>query len=135
MAKATKTKVAAATEVAAAIDNQLVATPTEAPATEGVVFLLQERVEEAKARLRGYSQSAITKTDLERLNALKAHLKEHHKLNVSNQLIIEAALDALAENMDEFLKKLLADANAKSRDKDLKQLEILKAKLAINDEA
>lgn len=100
--------------------------------TDATAATTQEAIEEKAKRERGYSQTAINKEDLERLNAFKASIKETRKINVSNQTILEAALNCLAtdENMAAFLKKLVADAGVKQRAKDMKQLEALQAKLA-----
>jgi uncharacterized protein related to proFAR isomerase len=129
--KAKKNQPAAAVEVAAAepTTEQVVENTSEAT-TDGAMEVAT--VEEIKKRERGYSQTAIDKADLERLNTFKANIKETRKLNVSNQTIIAAALDCLAtdENMAAFLKKLVAEASGKQRAKDLKQLEALQAKLA-----
>jgi uncharacterized protein related to proFAR isomerase len=129
--KAKKNQPAAAIEVAAAepTTKQVVENTSEAITDEATEVAT---VEEIKKRERGYSQTAIDKADLERLNAFKTNIKETRKLNVSNQTIIAAALDCLAtdENMAAFLKKLVAESNNKQRAKDLKQLEALQAKLA-----
>ena len=104
------------------------ATTEEAPAEEVVV------TEEKAKRDRNYSQTAIDKADLERLNGFKTHIKETRKLNVSNQTILAAALDCLAatDNMEAFLKSLVTTAADKQRAKDLKTFEALKAKLEAN---
>lgn len=121
--KAAKTQEVAAPEVAAETT-----TKQAAPAAETI----QETAAEKAKRERGYSQTAVNKEDLERLNAFKASIKESRKINVSNQTILAAALDCLAtdENMAAFLKKLVAEAGVKQRAKDMKQLEALQAKLA-----
>ena len=128
--KAKKNQPAAAIEVAAAepATEQVVTATSEATTDEAAEIA---NVEEVKKRERGYSQTAIDKTDLERLNAFKINIKETRKLNVSNQTILAAALDCLAEagNMEAFLKKLVAGASDKQRAKDLKAFEALKAKL------
>jgi hypothetical protein len=128
--KAKKNQPAAAIEVAAAesATEHVVETTSEATTDEAAEVAT---VEEAKKRERGYSQTAIDKTDLERLNAFKNNIKETRKLSVSNQTILAAALDCLAEgtNMEAFLKKLVAGASEKQRAKDMKAFEALKAKL------
>jgi len=134
MAKAKKIQEVVAPEVAAEITNEQVADAAvetrEEPTTEVGDEVVEEAVENKK-RERGYSQTAIDKADLERLNAFKNNIKETRKLNVSNQTILAAALDCLAEagNMEAFLKKLVAGASEKQRAKDLKAFEALKAKL------
>lgn len=135
MAKAKKTPEAVAPEAAAELTSEQVADATAETPTEGIVFELGERnkevADEKAKRERGYSQTAIDKADLECLNAFKNNIKETRKLSVSNQTIIAAALDCLAEgaNMEAFLKKLVAGASDKQRAKDLKAFEALKAKL------
>jgi hypothetical protein len=128
--KAKKNQPAAAIEVAAAepTAEQVVEVTSEATTDEAAEVAA---VEEVKKRERGYSQTAIDKADLERLNAFKNNIKETRKLNVSNQTILAAALDCLAEagNMEAFLRKLVAGASDKQRAKDLKAFEALKAKL------
>ncbi|TDN38588.1 hypothetical protein E4631_23945 [Hymenobacter sp. UV11] len=91
-------------------------------------------VEKAK-RNRSYSQTAINTDDLERLNQFKAHIKETRNINVSNQVILAAAIEALSANMEAFLNTLVTTATDKQRAKDLKAFEALKAKLALTDEA
>lgn len=129
--KAKKNQPAAAIEVAAAepTTEQVVESTNETTTDEATEVATADEV---KKRERGYSQTAIDKADLERLNNFKANIKETRKLNVSNQTILAAALDCLAtdENMAAFLKKLVAEASGKQRAKDLKQLEALQAKLA-----
>ena len=132
MAKAKKIQEAVAPEIAAETTTEQVADATAETPAEGIVFELGERNEDGKAkRERGYSQTAIDKADLERLNAFKSNIKETRKLSVSNQTILAAALDCLAEgpNMEAFLKKLVAGASDKQRAKDMKAFEALKAKL------
>jgi len=128
--KAKKNQPAAAIEAAAAEPTieQVVEVTSEVTTEEAAEVA---STEEAKKRERGYSQTAIDKADLERLNAFKNNIKETRKLNVSNQTILAAALDCLAEagNMEAFLKKLVAGASEKQRAKDLKAFEALKAKL------
>ncbi|UOQ99865.1 hypothetical protein MUN81_10280 [Hymenobacter sp. 5317J-9] len=119
--------------VAAQVESPEVAQDTEvaAEATAAEATTEEAATEEKAKRERGYSQSAINKEDLDRLNAFKTNIKETRKLNVSNQVILAAALDCLAttENMEAFLKKLVAAAADKQRAKDLKAFEALRAKL------
>jgi hypothetical protein len=126
--KTTAAQQVVAPEVAAEATEQIVDTTTEN--TEETT---EETLVEKAKRERGYSQTAINKEDLERLNAFKINIKETRKLSVSNQVILAAALDCLADNMDGFLKKLVADASDKQRAKDLKAFEALKQKLALDE--
>jgi hypothetical protein len=135
--KATAKQVVAPIEEApmmdvAASEPEAAADATEAP-TEGAIFVLEDRVQELNAakRERGYSQSAINKEDLERLNGLKALVKDKMKLNISNQRILSAALDCLGMNVEAFLKTLADEVNEKNKAKDMKTLEELKKKLNI----
>ncbi|MDO7874340.1 hypothetical protein Q5H93_06315 [Hymenobacter sp. ASUV-10] len=129
-------KIAAAQVEATEVAND---TTTEQVVDAAAETTTEETTEEATTekakRERNYSQTAIDKADLERLNAFKENIKTTRNLNVSNQTILSAALDCLAENMEPFLKKLVADANTKQRQKDLKAFEALKAKLALADDA
>lgn len=131
MAKAKKIQEAVAPEIAAENTTEQAADVVAETTAEGIVFELGERNEDGKKRERGYSQTAIDKADLERLNAFKSNIKETRKLSVSNQTILAAALDCLAEgpNMEAFLKKLVAGASDKQRAKDMRAFEALKAKL------
>lgn len=107
---------------------------TEQVADAAAETATEEVATEKAKRDRNYSQTAIDKADLERLNGFKTHIKETRKLNVSNQTILAAALDCLAatDNMEAFLKGLVTTAADKQRAKDLKAFEALKAKLEAN---
>lgn len=135
--KAKKNQPAAASEVAAAkpMTEQVVEAIKAEPEGE-IIFELNERAEELGIkRARNYAQTAIDLADLSRLNDLKAHLRDHHKLSVGNQRIIRAALDFLADNAEAFLKALLTEAQGKAREKDLKKLAELQAKLGASAQA
>lgn len=84
----------------------------------------------AEKRLRNYSQSAIDKADLERLNTIKASVKERTGLVVSNQSVLRAALDCLvAGGLDAFCERLTATAAERQKESKLKAFEEMKAKL------
>ncbi|MET4072962.1 hypothetical protein [Hymenobacter sp. UYCo722] len=134
MANAKKNKQVAAPEIAAEITTAPTVEPTEIEQTETVaeaVDTTEEVVVEKAKRERNYSQSAVNTEDLTRMNALKADIKETRKINVSNQTLIAAALDCLAQeaNMTAFLKSLATTAADRQRMKDLAAYAALKAKL------
>ncbi|MDO7847439.1 hypothetical protein Q5H92_13800 [Hymenobacter sp. M29] len=137
--KAVASEVAAetTTEQAAEVTTEATAESTEQVADAAAETTTEEAATEKAKRERGYSQTAIDKGDLERLNGFKAHIKETRKLNVSNQTILAAALDCLGttENMEAFLKGLVSTAADKQRAKDLKAFEALRAKLESTEPA
>ncbi|RFP66398.1 hypothetical protein D0N36_03355 [Hymenobacter lapidiphilus] len=135
-----------AKQVAVAIEEapvmELNPTMTAEEAAEAPVTLSQMEAEaladepastlpEKLKKERGYSQSAIDKADLERLNGLKAIIKGKLQMSISNQRILSKALDCLGDQVEGFLNELVAEANEKAKAKDFKQLSELKAKLGI----
>ncbi len=108
-----------------------------AEATEGQTTTTAEATEEGatadeavEKRTRNYSQSAIDKADLERLNTIKADVKERTGLVVSNQSILRAALDCLvAGGLDAFCDRLKTTATERQRESKLKAFAALKATL------
>lgn len=91
-----------------------------------------EAVEAApKKRERGYSQSAIDLGDLDRLNGFKAFIKTKMGVSVSNQRLLNAALNYLGANVEDYLQQLATEVNNKQKVKDLAALEALKTKLGV----
>lgn len=106
-------------------------------AAEAVEEAVVEATEEAKKRVRGYAQTAISLEDHARLNAIKARWKESLNLTVSNAEIITAAIDCLSHeaNLEAFMKQLVTANDDRQRNKDIKKLAELQAKLGITAEA
>lgn len=128
-----KKVVAAQIEVPVVAQNEVVESAPQGQSlmetpTEGIKFTLEERATDAKKRERGYSQSAIDKCDLERLNGLKAFVKEKFSVSISNQRIISAALNCLGNNTESFLKGIADEINNKALAKERKAYDELKAK-------
>ncbi|MBT2558250.1 hypothetical protein J7E24_10675 [Hymenobacter sp. ISL-91] len=121
--KTTVKQVAVATEEAPVI--AVATAEIEAPAE-----VTEAPVENVKKE-RGYSQSAIDKADLVRLNGLKSLIKGKLQMSISNQRILSKALDCLGDQVEGFLSELVAEANEKAKAKDFKQLSELKAKLGM----